>query len=89
MRDLVGICHDRLSEAHGFGCGGLQAALQAAPSLAWSCTQYAISGGEGAATIGCSGGFAAAGVAARAGVAAGGGGISMACGSVGSLEYFL
>ena len=64
MRDLVGICHDRLSEAHGFGCGGLQAALQAAPSLAWSCTQYAISGGEGAATIGCSGGFAAAGVAA-------------------------
>ena len=69
MRDLVGICHDRPSEAHGFGCGGLQAALQASPSLAWSCTQYAISDG----------GF----------VAAGGGGIPMACGRVGSLEYFL
>ena len=71
MRDLVGICHDRLSEAHGFGCGGLQAALQAAPSLAWSCTQYAISGGEGAATIGCSSGFAAA-VAAAVGCGCGG-----------------
>ena len=77
MRDLVGICHDRLSEAHGFGCGGLQVALQASPSLAWSCTQYAISDG----------GFAA-GEGAAAGVAAAGG-IPMACGSVGSLEYFL
>ena len=28
---------------------GLQAALQATPSLAWSCTQYAISDGGGAA----------------------------------------
>ena len=63
MRDLVGICHDRLSEAHGFGCGGLQVALQASPSLAWSCTQYAISDGGVAAadlrrrgTVGCGGG---------------------------------
>ncbi|MDD5817747.1 MAG: hypothetical protein PUE05_04400 [bacterium] len=43
--NLVGICHNRPSEAHGFGCGGLQATLQAAPSLAWSCSRYAISDG--------------------------------------------
>ena len=35
--------HNRPSEAHCFGFGGLQAALQASPSLAWSCPQYAIS----------------------------------------------
>ena len=35
-----------LSEAHCFGCGYLQAALQAAPSLAWSFPQYAISDGR-------------------------------------------
>ena len=33
------------TEAHRFGFGGLQAALQAAPSLA-SCPQYAISDGR-------------------------------------------
>ena len=33
-------------EAHRFGCGGLQAALQASPSLAWSCPRYAISDGR-------------------------------------------
>ena len=33
----------------------LQVALQASPSLAWSCTQYAISDGGGAAAVGCSG----------------------------------
>ena len=87
MRDLVGICHDRPSEAHCFGCGGLQAALQASPSLAWSCTQYAISDGGGAAAVGCSGGFAAGEGAAAVGC--GGGGRPMACGRVGSLEYFL
>ena len=31
-------CHNRPSEAHRFGFGGLQAALQAAPSLAWLST---------------------------------------------------
>ena len=35
--------HNRPSEAHRFGFGGLQAALQASPSLA--CPQYAISDG--------------------------------------------
>ena len=52
------------SEAHRSRLRCLQVALQASLSIAWSCTQYAISDGEGAATIGCSGGFAAAGVAA-------------------------
>ena len=42
--DLVGICHDRPSEAHRFHCSGLQAALGFA-SLAWSYQQYAISDG--------------------------------------------
>ena len=46
----VGICHNRPSEAHGFGCGGLQAALQAAPSLA-CCPRYAISDGGFAASL--------------------------------------
>ena len=46
----VGICHNRPSEAHGFGCGGLQAALQAAPSLVWNCPRYAISDGGFAAS---------------------------------------
>ena len=62
--DLVGICHDRLSEAHRSRLRYLQAALQASPSLAWSCTQYAISDGGVAATVGCSGGFAVAGTGA-------------------------
>ncbi|MDY4184827.1 MAG: hypothetical protein SOX83_02605 [Sodaliphilus sp.] len=47
----VETCHDRPSEAHRFGCGGLQAALQAAPSLAWSCPRYAISDGGFAASL--------------------------------------
>ena len=47
MRDLVGICHNRPSEAQRFRFGGLQAALQASPSLAWSCLQYAIADGGG------------------------------------------
>ena len=34
-----------LYEAQRFRFGGLQAALQASPSLAWSCPQYAISDG--------------------------------------------
>ena len=38
-------CHNRPSEALYSGCGFLQAALQAAPLLAWSCPQYAISDG--------------------------------------------
>ena len=38
-------CHNRPSEALSCGCGGLQAALQASPSLAWSCPQYAVSDG--------------------------------------------
>ena len=38
-------CHNRPSEALCSGCGFLQAALQAAPLLAWSCPQYAISDG--------------------------------------------
>ncbi|MDD6831916.1 MAG: hypothetical protein PUE80_01980 [bacterium] len=42
MRDLVGICHNRPSEAQRFRFGGLQAALQASLSLAWSCSQCAI-----------------------------------------------
>ena len=36
--------HNRPSEAHCSGCGYLQAALQASPSLA--CPQYAISDGR-------------------------------------------
>ena len=70
MRDLVEICHDRPPRliALGFAISKLRSA---SPSLAWSCTQYAISGGEGAATIGCSGGFAAA-VAAAVGCGCGG-----------------
>ena len=39
-------CHNRPSEALSCGCGCLQAALQASPSLAWSCPQYAISDGD-------------------------------------------
>ena len=42
MRDLVGICHDRPSEAHCFVF--LQTALQALPSLV--CPQNAISNGS-------------------------------------------
>ena len=38
-------CHDRPSEALSCGCGGLQAALRASPSLAWSCPQYPVSDG--------------------------------------------
>ena len=38
-------CHNRPSKVHRFGFGGLQAALQAAPSLA-CCPQYAISDGR-------------------------------------------
>ena len=38
-------CHNRPSEVLCSGCGFLQAALQAAPLLAWSCPQYAISDG--------------------------------------------
>ena len=49
MEPCVPTCGDlpqpTLSEAHRFGCGGLQAALQASPSLAWSCPRYAISDG--------------------------------------------
>ena len=37
MRDLVGMCHNRPSEAHRFGCGGLQAALQASP---FACMEF-------------------------------------------------
>ena len=60
MRDLVGICHDRPSEAHrsGFAISKLRFGFA---SLAWSCTQYAISDGGGAATVGCGGGFVATG----------------------------
>ncbi|MGM9840284.1 MAG: hypothetical protein ACI307_09480 [Sodaliphilus sp.] len=42
-------CHNRPSEAHCFGCGYLQTALQASPSLA-SYPQYAISDGRFAAS---------------------------------------
>ena len=49
--DLVGICHNRPSEAQRFRFGGLQAALQASPSLAWSCPRYAISDGGFAASL--------------------------------------
>ena len=48
-------CHNRPSEAHCSGCGYLQAALQASPSLAWSCLQYAISDGRFASHRDCRG----------------------------------
>ncbi|MGM9839518.1 MAG: hypothetical protein ACI307_05565, partial [Sodaliphilus sp.] len=48
---VSGLLQPILSEAHCFGCGGLQAALQAAPSLAWSCPRYAISDGGFAASL--------------------------------------
>ena len=70
MRDLVGIWWGFATtdlRGSSIRLRYLQVALQASPSLAWSCTQYAISDGGGAAAIGCSGGF----------VAAGGGGIPM------------
>ena len=38
--------HDRPSEAPFLGLRRLQAALQASPSLAWSCPRYAVSDGE-------------------------------------------
>ena len=71
---LVGIWHDRPSEAHGFGFAISKLRFGFA-SLAWSCTQYAISDGGGAATVGCDDGFAGAG--------------AYLYGRVGSLEYFL
>ena len=43
--EFGGDCHNRPSEALSFGLGWLQAALQASPSLAWSCSQFAISDG--------------------------------------------
>ena len=75
MRDLVGICHNRPRLFRsGFAISKLRFGFA---SLAWSCTQYAISDGGG-----CSDGWLRRRVC-------GGGGIPMACGSVGSLEYFL
>ena len=41
-----GDCHNRPSEAQPLDFGCLQAALQASPSLAWSCPRYAISDGD-------------------------------------------
>ena len=77
MRDLVGICHDRPSEAHRSGfaisklrfrfCLRLHGVVHNTPSPMADLQRRICSGGGGC----------------------GGGGIPMACGSVGSLEYFL
>ena len=45
MGDFFGVPQPT-PEAHCFGFRRLQAALQASPSLAWSCPRYAISDGE-------------------------------------------
>ena len=72
----MGIATTEVLEAHRHRCA-ISKRRSGVTSLAWSCTQYAISDGGGAAAGGCSSGFAWDG------------GIPMACGRVGSLEYFL